>query len=70
MGYKACFGWPILPSSCFKKEVAFMIDALFWYTGLTAWILIALGALSLLAAEAHDRSVLKRDQHSINGHKG
>jgi hypothetical protein len=32
-----------------------MIDALFWYTGLAAWVLIALGCLSLLAAEVHDR---------------
>jgi hypothetical protein len=63
VSYKAYAGWPILPPSCFKKEVAFMIDALFWYTGLTAWILIALGSLSLLVAEAHDRSVLKRDRH-------
>jgi hypothetical protein len=35
-----------------------MIDALFWYTGLAAWIVIVLGVVSTLIIEAHDRSVL------------
>jgi len=35
-----------------------MIDALFWYTGLVAWILIVFGVVSTLVVEAHDRSVL------------
>ena len=37
-----------------------MIDALFWYTGLVAWILIVFGVVSTLVIEAHDRSVLGR----------
>jgi hypothetical protein len=37
-----------------------MIDALFWYTGLTAWFLIVVAGISLLAADANDRSVRKR----------
>jgi hypothetical protein len=37
-----------------------MIDALFWYTGLAAWIAIAFGVVSTLVVEAHDRSVLRR----------
>jgi hypothetical protein len=37
-----------------------MIDALFWYTGLIAWILIVFGVVSTLAVEAHDRKVLER----------
>jgi hypothetical protein len=40
-----------------------MIDALFWYAGLVAWILIVFGVVSTLAIEAHDRSVLKRGGH-------
>jgi hypothetical protein len=43
-----------------------MLDALFWYTGLAAWVLIALGCLSLLAAEVHDRSVLSRGTRHLN----
>jgi hypothetical protein len=37
-----------------------MIDALFWYTGLAAWILIVIGVVSTLVVEAHDRKVLDR----------
>jgi hypothetical protein len=40
-----------------------MIDALFWYTGLAAWIIIAFGVVSTLIVEAHDRSVLRRGEH-------
>jgi hypothetical protein len=43
-----------------------MIHAFFWYTGLAAWVLIALGCLSLLAAEVHDRSVLNRGHDVLN----
>jgi hypothetical protein len=35
-----------------------MIDTLFWYTGLVAWILIVLGVVSGVVIEAHDRSVV------------
>ena len=35
-----------------------MIDALFWYTGLVAWILIVLGGVSGGVIESHDRSVV------------
>jgi len=37
-----------------------MIDALFWYTGLAAWVLIVFGVASMFVIEAHDRSVLRR----------
>jgi hypothetical protein len=30
-----------------------MVDALFWYTGLIAWILIVFGVVSTLLVEAH-----------------
>jgi hypothetical protein len=40
-----------------------MIDALFWYTGLVAWILIVFGVVSTLVIETHDRSVVRRGQH-------
>jgi hypothetical protein len=50
----------------FRGGVAFMIDALFWYTGLATWVLIALGCLSLLAAEVHDRSVQNRGHDILN----
>jgi hypothetical protein len=40
-----------------------MIDALFWYTGLAAWTIIAFGVVSTLVVEAHDRSVLRRGEH-------
>ena len=33
-----------------------MIDALFWYTGLAAWVLIVLAGVSMLAAEFNDRA--------------
>jgi hypothetical protein len=39
-----------------------VIDALFWYTGLVVWILIAFGAVSTFVVEAHDRSVLRGEQ--------
>jgi hypothetical protein len=35
-----------------------MIDALFWYIGLAAWVLIVLDVVSTLVIEAHDRSAL------------
>jgi hypothetical protein len=37
-----------------------MIDALFWYTGLIVWVLIVLTCVSMLAVEAHDRSVITK----------
>lgn len=37
-----------------------MIDALIWYTGLAAWVLIALACVSMLAAEINDRSTRRR----------
>jgi len=37
-----------------------MIDALFWYIGLVAWILIVFGVVSTLVIDAHDRSILGR----------
>jgi hypothetical protein len=40
-----------------------MIDALFWYTGLAARIIVAFGVVSSLVVEAHDRSVLRRREH-------
>ena len=43
-----------------KGGVAFMIDALIWYTGLAAWVLIVLAFVSMLAAEINDRSVARR----------
>jgi hypothetical protein len=39
-----------------------MINALFWYTGLIAWILIVFGVVSTLVVEAHDRKVLDRGE--------
>ena len=43
-----------------QRGGAIMIDALFWYTGLTAWVLIAVAGISVLAADANDRSVQGR----------
>jgi hypothetical protein len=40
-----------------------MIDALFWYTGLIAWVLIVFACVSMLAVEAHDRSVMRRGRN-------
>ena len=37
-----------------------MIDAIFWYTGLAAWVLIVLACVSMLAAAVNDRSVARR----------
>ncbi|SHH65318.1 hypothetical protein SAMN05444169_8588 [Bradyrhizobium erythrophlei] len=31
------------------------MDALFWYSGVAAWLLIALVSASILAAEVNDR---------------
>ena len=39
-----------------------MIDALFWYSGLIAWILIVFGVVSTPVIEAHDRKVLERGE--------
>jgi hypothetical protein len=47
-----------------------MIDALFWYTGLAAWVLIVLGCGSLLAAEVHDRYVARRRSEFIRPPSG
>jgi hypothetical protein len=33
-----------------------MIDALFWYSGVAAWVLIALACVLMLAAEVNDRA--------------
>jgi hypothetical protein len=40
-----------------------MINALFWYTGLIAWILIGFGVVSTLI-EAHDSKQLGRGEQS------
>lgn len=45
-----------------RTEEWLMIDALFWYTGLTIWVLVVLGVVSTLVIEAHDRSVLRRGE--------
>jgi hypothetical protein len=42
-----------------------MIDALFWYTGLAAWVLIVFGCVSTLVIEAHDRSVMGRGRDNL-----
>ena len=47
----------------FNRGVAFMIDALFWYTGLIAWVLIVFACVSMLAVEARDRSVMRRGRN-------
>jgi hypothetical protein len=33
-----------------------MMDAVFWYTGATAWVLIVLACVSMAAAELNDRA--------------
>jgi hypothetical protein len=33
-----------------------MMDALFWYSGVAAWLLIALAGVLMLAAEVNDRA--------------
>jgi hypothetical protein len=33
-----------------------MIDALFWYTGVAAWVMIVLASASMLTAEVNDRA--------------
>jgi hypothetical protein len=38
-----------------------MIDAFFWYTGVVVWILIAFNCVSTLVIEAHDRSIMRRN---------
>ena len=40
-----------------------MIDALFWYTGLAAWVLIVFAVVSTFAVEAYERSAMKRAGH-------
>jgi hypothetical protein len=34
-----------------------MIDTLFWYSGVAAWVLIVLACVLLLAAEIRDKAV-------------
>jgi hypothetical protein len=36
-----------------------MIDALFWYTGLAAWVLIVFGCVSTLVIDAQDRALTR-----------
>jgi hypothetical protein len=45
---------------CTGTEAGLMIDALFWYTGLAAWVLIVFAVISTFVVEAYDRSVMKR----------
>jgi hypothetical protein len=45
-----------------EQRERLMIDALFWYTGLAAWMLIVFGVVSMLVVEAHDRKVLDRGE--------
>jgi hypothetical protein len=40
-----------------------MIDALFWYTGLAVWVLIALNVVGMLVIRAHDQSVFGRGEY-------
>jgi hypothetical protein len=40
-----------------------MIDALFWYTGLAVWCLIALNAVAVLVIRAHDRLIFGRGEY-------
>jgi hypothetical protein len=42
-----------------------MIDALFWYTGLAAWVWIVFGCVSTLAIDAYDRSVMGRGRDNL-----
>jgi hypothetical protein len=44
-----------------------MMDALFWYTGLAAWVLIAAAGISMLAADANNRSVQRRTRNVCGG---
>jgi hypothetical protein len=37
-----------------------MTNALFWYTGLAVWCLIALNVAAVLAIRAHDRLIFGR----------
>jgi len=37
-----------------------MLDTLFWYTGLVAWIFIVFGWAAMLYCTARDKVVLKR----------
>jgi hypothetical protein len=39
-----------------------MIDTVFWYTGLAAWVLIAFDLVLTLVVDARDRSVMRRSQ--------
>ena len=40
-----------------------MIDALFSYSGVAAWVLIALACVSILAAEVNDRARRRSVSH-------
>jgi hypothetical protein len=40
-----------------------MIDTVFWCTGFAVWVLILLGAVSMLIVQARDWSVLRRGEH-------
>ena len=46
-----------------QRGVAFMIDALFWYTGVAAWVMIVLASASMLAAEVNDRARRRSVSH-------
>jgi hypothetical protein len=37
-----------------------MLDTLFWYTGLVAWIFIVFGWAAMLYCTVRDKAVLKR----------
>jgi len=37
-----------------------VIDTLFWWTGLVAWVLVVFGMVLTLMVDAHDRSVRRR----------
>lgn len=39
-----------------------MLDTLFWYTGIAAWIFVFFACITMIAAEVHDRSVQRRRQ--------
>jgi hypothetical protein len=37
-----------------------MLDALFWWTGLTVWLIIIFGIVATLYIDARDRAILNR----------
>jgi hypothetical protein len=43
-----------------------MIDALFWYTGLLAWVFNLLAGAVMLAAVAHDRFLKGRTTRRLS----